>query len=185
MTRPVYEPSLTRTDRKLGFGTDQLFRRPAPSAHGAGAWARFQRVSDSDITVLNNDNTVVSGTAGSDVITDTSIFQINSNSVIEMLVDGLIAIVGHTVWATYDTTFRQISVWETSGTDYPIAFGGSSDDLYDPASATTTFRATTGDQLKLVVHQHSGGGQSLYGGGTTLDDTNWLEVQYLMPWQAP
>lgn len=31
MTRPLYEPSLPRTDRKLGFSADQLFRRPAPS----------------------------------------------------------------------------------------------------------------------------------------------------------
>lgn len=30
MTRPIYEPSLTRTDAVLGYGSDQLFRRPAP-----------------------------------------------------------------------------------------------------------------------------------------------------------
>ena len=30
MTRPIYEPSLPRTDAVLGFGSDQLFRRPAP-----------------------------------------------------------------------------------------------------------------------------------------------------------
>lgn len=30
MTRPIYEPSLPRTDAVLGYGSDQLFRRPAP-----------------------------------------------------------------------------------------------------------------------------------------------------------
>lgn len=30
MTRPIYEPSLPRTDASQGYGIDQLFRRPAP-----------------------------------------------------------------------------------------------------------------------------------------------------------
>ena len=34
MSRPIYEPTLTRTDAVLGFGNDQLFRRPAPTASG-------------------------------------------------------------------------------------------------------------------------------------------------------
>lgn len=32
MTRPIFEPSLPRTDAVLGYGSDQLFRRPAPLA---------------------------------------------------------------------------------------------------------------------------------------------------------
>lgn len=32
MTRPIYEPSLQRTDARLGYGSAQLFRRPAPSS---------------------------------------------------------------------------------------------------------------------------------------------------------
>ena len=40
MTRPIYEPSLPRTDAELGYGRDQLFRRPAPVAAGSGGvWA--------------------------------------------------------------------------------------------------------------------------------------------------
>ena len=31
MTRPIYEPSLRRTDAELGYGRDQLFRRPRPA----------------------------------------------------------------------------------------------------------------------------------------------------------
>lgn len=30
MTRPIYEPSLQRTDARLGYGQAQLFRRPSP-----------------------------------------------------------------------------------------------------------------------------------------------------------
>jgi len=39
MTRPIYEPSLTRKDAELGFGQDQLFRRPAPSRGLILPWA--------------------------------------------------------------------------------------------------------------------------------------------------
>ena len=41
MTRPIYEPTPSRTDAYLGFGQDQLFRRPAPTpdtAGGANPW---------------------------------------------------------------------------------------------------------------------------------------------------
>ncbi len=185
MTRPIYEPS---TDRELafqGYTGRQLQRRPAPTSARIIPWARFQRVSASDITVTSANNTVVSGTAGQDIITDTSIFQINSNNTIQMLVDGLVAIYGQTIWGTYTTSFRQVSVWEISGTDYPIAMDGSSDDLYDPVIVSGTVRLVAGNQLHLVVHQHSGGGQTLYGGGTHIYDTNFLEVQYLGPFGAP
>lgn len=32
MSRPVYEPTFARKDAELGFGSDQLFRRPAPDS---------------------------------------------------------------------------------------------------------------------------------------------------------
>lgn len=38
MTRPIYEPSLPRRDAELGFGSDQLFRRPAPLTNTKWAW---------------------------------------------------------------------------------------------------------------------------------------------------
>jgi len=31
VTRPIYEPNLRRTDAELGYGRDQLFRRPRPA----------------------------------------------------------------------------------------------------------------------------------------------------------
>lgn len=186
MTRPIFEPTPARTDASLGYSSRQLFRRPAPtSGSSAYAWARFQRVNDSDINVPNNTNTVVGGTAGSDIITDTSIFQINSNLEIEMLVDGLIAIYGQTFWSSYDATWRQISVFDVAPVvDYPIAMGGSADDLYDSAIVSGTVRVTTGAKLRLVAHQTSGGGQTIYGGGSDIDETNFLEIQYLGGFQA-
>lgn len=185
MTRPIYEPSLPRQDAYLDFQQQQLFRRPAPvSAATAVAWARFQRINDSDITVLNQTNTVVGGTSGEDINTDTSIFQINSSAEIEMLVDGLIGIWAATIWSTYNTTFRQVSVFDvTPSPDVVMIMGGSSNDLYDPVVISGIVRVTTGAKLKLIVNQHSGGGQTIYGGGTDPDEINFLEVQYLGTFQ--
>lgn len=187
MTQPVQEPSGQRTDANLTWGEKQLRRRPAPQSAGSYAYARFQRVSTSNQNVTSGINTVVVGTSTEDVITDASIFQINSHQEIEMLVDGLVAVVGYTNWDTYDTSWRQISVWDvghvTSSVDWPIAMGGSGSDLYDPAIAAGTYRALIGSKLRLVAAQHSGGLQTLYGGGSDLDNTNWLEVQYLGTFQ--
>jgi hypothetical protein len=167
------------------FGTRQLFRRPAPpSGSTTFAWARFQRKNTSNVTVTSANNTTVVGTAGDDLNTDPTIFQINAHSEIQMLVAGLIGIYGQTVWSTYTTSFRQVSVWDTApAVDYPIAMDGSSDDLYDPVIVSGIVRVPLGAKLKLVVHQHSGAGQSLYGGGTAIDEINFLEIQYLGSYQ--
>jgi len=49
VTRPIYEPSLPRTDRQLGFSADQLFRRPAPTS-GDGAVPGTEWVRSSSTT---------------------------------------------------------------------------------------------------------------------------------------
>lgn len=54
MTRPIYEPSLTRTDRRLGFSADQLFRRPAPTAEGAGIFEYAIVSAPWDTITVNN-----------------------------------------------------------------------------------------------------------------------------------
>ncbi len=186
MTRPIFEPSQARATRKLGFGSDQLFRRPAPSKGTFGAWARFQRISDTDINVPNQTNTIIGGTAGQDINTDPTIFVINSNSEIEMLVDGIIGIWGQTLWSIYDTTYRQVSVFNiTPSPDVVMAEGGSSSDVYDPVLVSGIVRVVTGARLTLVVNQHSGGGQTIYGGGSDPDVINFLEAQYLGAWQTP
>lgn len=41
MTKPVYEPSLERTDARLGFSANQLFRRPAPEVESSGTTSAF------------------------------------------------------------------------------------------------------------------------------------------------
>ena len=185
MTRPIYEPSTQRSLASQGYADRQLLRRPAPPGGSTIAWARFRRVDDSDVNVPNNTNTVVGGTAGEDIITDPAIFQINSNLEIEMLVDGLVGLYGQTIWSSYDTTWRQISVFDVApAVDYPVAMGGSADDLYDPALVSGTVRVAAGAKLRLVAHQTSGGGQTIYGGGSDIDETNFLEVQYLGSWQA-
>jgi len=51
MTRPIYEPSLTRKDAELGFGNDQLFRRPAPKTSFIPPWVAL---SEGATTVADN-----------------------------------------------------------------------------------------------------------------------------------
>lgn len=43
MTKPLYEPTEQRQIRRLGFSSDQLFRRPAPAAGATGdqPWIRL------------------------------------------------------------------------------------------------------------------------------------------------
>lgn len=45
MTRPIFEPSLQRTDARLGYGQAQLFRRPAPSGGFTPVIFRARRTS--------------------------------------------------------------------------------------------------------------------------------------------
>lgn len=46
MTRPIFEPSTSRTEAKLGFSADQLFRRPAPASD---AWSHLFISTTSDV----------------------------------------------------------------------------------------------------------------------------------------
>ena len=43
MSRPIYEPSLQRTDARLGYTSNQLLRRPAPTTGSAIAIGYFER----------------------------------------------------------------------------------------------------------------------------------------------
>lgn len=58
MTRPIYEPSLTRTDAELGYGRDQLFRRPAPTDTGLLPGFRARRELGS-LTIPSGSDAVV------------------------------------------------------------------------------------------------------------------------------
>lgn len=52
MSRPIYEPSLQRTDRRLGYTSDQLLRRPAPttaSAIAIGYYEANQAIGTADL----------------------------------------------------------------------------------------------------------------------------------------
>jgi len=74
MTRPIFEPSTSRTEAKLGYGSNQLFRRPAPVSatsfpcfrayaynlaaqtitNNNTAYARFDRWQSTDTAVINS-----------------------------------------------------------------------------------------------------------------------------------
>lgn len=55
MTRPIYEPSLPRTDRALGFSSDQLFRRPAPTG-GANVIPGFHGYKTEDLVLTTGND---------------------------------------------------------------------------------------------------------------------------------
>lgn len=62
MTRPIYEPSLQRTDARLNYGQSQLFRRPPPPSQAGGIF-EYAIVSApwDTITVTNTTWTNVPG----------------------------------------------------------------------------------------------------------------------------
>lgn len=186
MTTPLQESTTQRDVGGLGFATSQLARRPAPLAAGSSsyAYARFQRINDTDLTVLDSTPKQVTGTSGQDVNTDATIFQINTSSEIQMLADGLVGIWGQTVWSTYDTSFRLVAAMDvTPFPDVVLFNGGVAADNFDAVTISGVVRASTGAKIRLYVNQQSGGSKVLYGGGTGPDEINFLEVQYLGPYQ--
>ena len=57
MTRPIFEPTMERTDAALGYDKAQLQRRPAPIGSGAVQWIRL--VSETTQTFGANDRLAV------------------------------------------------------------------------------------------------------------------------------
>ena len=51
MSKPIYEPTLPRTDAELGYGRDQLFRRPAPAPQGGSLIPGFHARKTTNLTV--------------------------------------------------------------------------------------------------------------------------------------
>ena len=59
MSKPIYEPSLPRTDAELGYGRDQLFRRPAPATDIPPIpWIRRGKTASQSIPSGANDTQV-------------------------------------------------------------------------------------------------------------------------------
>ena len=101
MTRPIYEPSLTRTDATLGYGSDQLFRRPAPLVEaGTIYWARRAQydTANQDVTWGSQVN-VELNTFFTDYPTHFQAYDPGgSTDGITVLVDGLYALTYRLFW---------------------------------------------------------------------------------------
>lgn len=54
MTRPIFEPTLPRVDAELGYGRDQLFRRPAPQ--GGSLIPGFHAHKESTLVLTNGND---------------------------------------------------------------------------------------------------------------------------------
>lgn len=94
MTRPIYEPSPNRTDAVLGYGNDQLFRRPAPQ--GAESYcdrAYMRQIGGQTITTASTTNLInfdpdfsvygvnigINETTGQFLITASGIYLLSAN----------------------------------------------------------------------------------------------------------
>ena len=100
MTRPIYEPSLTRTDAQLGFGSDQLFRRPAPRSEAE--IPGFHGYMTEDITLVTGTDARLEWDFW--IIDDTTVFDVDTSggdaTDVYLLLDGWYSI---DVWAGFTT----------------------------------------------------------------------------------
>lgn len=123
MTRPIFEPSLQRTDARLNYGQEQLFRRPAPTAAATGATVEW--VTLTTTTNWGTSPTVLDFTiAGGDYDLVTPTFDLNSGNLefnkpgaydihlycVQVAVDG-----SGTVWSHVSIEFDKVGSGPNGG----------------------------------------------------------------------
>lgn len=116
MTRPIYEPTTQRSVRRLGFSSDQLFRRPNQNnASFAGAWCRLGLENDIVVTGPGPDTPPFDVVANNfpDVF-DTPNTAPGPSFAIQALVDGVYAV----------TFGMYVDVFTPVVTDSPIVWIG-------------------------------------------------------------
>ena len=117
MTRSIFEPSTSRTEAKLGFGSNQLFRRPAPPSTSDFAWARISKGFDaSNQTINNNTNTDLTfnhdynmgaGESGENV------FQTTGTTGLTILEHGIYLMTAEVYWNTNPTAPWMFTISDT------------------------------------------------------------------------
>lgn len=124
MTRPIQEPTTQRAVRGLGFGNDQLFRRPAPAGDSTLPWARISKGFDASNQTINaTTNTDLSfnheynmgaGESGENY------FQSSGTTGLQARVHGLYLVTAEVYWNTNPTT-----PWMFAITDSDAWFHGN------------------------------------------------------------
>lgn len=129
MTRPIYEPTLSRTDAVLGYGSDQLFRRPALSECPCPTdWAVANGPVDDTVA---NDTVYNIAYDSVDIPTNSTCFQVGATGAtkpIDIICSGWYMI---QLEAWPDTDIGDFILGLTfSGTGFPYNFSYSAGGLY-------------------------------------------------------
>jgi hypothetical protein len=171
MTRPIYEPNLERRDAELGFGSDQLFRRPAGDPYPPYPWVRRNReYTVADLTVPDQASTTIihDGVSGSTDPVYTDYFTATSSSVTTLLVTGVYSVTALYQWESNFTADTWLLL--DDGLNNATPFYSRSDTSIGTGEIHMTWRhrwkaATT---LQLRVWQESGVNQDLEYGYTEI-----------------
>lgn len=167
MSRPVYEPSLPRTDAVLGFGRDQLFRRPAPVVEaGTIVWARRAQYDTTDQAITSGSQiNVALNTFFTDYPTYFQAYDAGSADGITVLVAGLYAISYRLFWASWPGN-QQINfsgIDPDAWADYSFNHSnGGFNNTYSAAGGFTQ-RLAVGQDIYMSVSHLFGSDRSLEG----------------------
>lgn len=167
MTRPIYEPTLTRQDAYLDFQQQQLFRRPAPvSQAGTMPWARIVRqFADSNQVIGNNSFTEIDMTASYNVGAGESgdgVFLVDlTDNTIEVLVAGVVMVRALANW--FSSITNDWIVWvsnsEVANQNQRRAASSTATTTQDELMFQTRVPANT--EFTAGVWQHDGANRSL------------------------
>lgn len=115
MSRPVYEPNPARTDSVLGFGSDQLFRRPAPVISAGITSAAYMEFDLKTIVTATTTN-LTGGTAGQEKVKGTAMTVDNTTGRVTFVEDGIYAAWLNTEWTTAFAFLKMARVtWVVTG----------------------------------------------------------------------
>ena len=131
MTRPIYEPSLQRTDRRLTYGNDQLFRRPAPTAADVAAYPYVFRelagsgqvVGGGTLATISWDTFIDDQAQGYFSAEDTESFSIDEPITADDIGGGVYEFLVYTHWDPEFNSFCQVQVACNPFGYFPTAYG--------------------------------------------------------------
>lgn len=174
MTRPIFEDSLQRTDRRLGYTSDQLLRRPAPTAGADLPWARISKGFDaSNQTVGNNSFTDLTFNHDYNMGTGESgegVFETSGTTALKVLETAIYLVTTEVLW------FDAISGAWLMG---PVCLNPTQDwNKLDSkgASTSTTMSGIVSTVIKLVANATVRTEVWQISGGTRNVDAYYLEI---------
>jgi hypothetical protein len=187
VSKPIFEPSLTREDARLSFGNDQLFRRPSPSGQGILPSFRARRELGSlSVSDLANTNVCWDNWE----ICDTSVFEEGdlgsggcANQLIEvnLLATGVYAIHAQLDYEedlTFDTGIGiydnvNSKMWHSLGNWLDVNTAGPSLTI----EIVRAYHADDSAQIRVETLQNSGSPKNI--GSDDTGCSNFFQIYYL------